>query len=89
MLTGEYLHSIKLMNCHTDGANLNKETFMSGMGDKLSGKAKQAAGKATDNKKLQAEGKAQEMQGHAKDKMAHAETHMSDKMAEHKRRHKG
>lgn len=42
---------------------------MSGLSDKLSGKAKQAAGKLTDNKKLQAEGKAEEVKGNIKDKL--------------------
>ena len=62
---------------------------MSGMSDKLSGKAKQAAGKMTDNKKMQAEGKAQEMKGHTHDAINDGKMHVSDKMAEHNRRHKG
>jgi len=48
---------------------LNKGALMSGLSDKLSGKAKQAAGKLTDNKKLQAEGKAEEVKGNIKDKL--------------------
>ena len=58
---------------------------MSGMSDKLSGKAKQAAGKMTDNKKLQAEGKAQEIKGKTKDAVADAQMDMSDKMNDPKR----
>lgn len=59
---------------------------MSGLSDKLSGKAKQAAGKATDDKKLQNEGKLDEVKGTLKDKLNEAVDTVSDKVDEAKKK---
>ncbi len=59
---------------------------MSGMSDKISGKAKQVAGKITNDKKLQAEGKAEELRGKAKDTVQDMKQQIDTKIAEHKQR---
>lgn len=52
---------------------------MSGMSDKISGKAKQAVGKVTDNEELRLRGEFQEAKGKAKDAADHAKKKLSDK----------
>jgi len=59
---------------------------MSGLTDKLSGKAKQAAGNATDNNQLKAEGKAEEAKGTIKEKFNEAVDTVSDKVDEIKKK---
>lgn len=57
---------------------------MSGLTDKISGKAKQAAGDATGDDKLKSEGKLEEVKGTLKDKFNEAVDTVSDKIDEAK-----
>lgn len=59
---------------------------MSGLTDKISGKAKQAAGNATNDDKLKAEGKAEETKGTLKDKFNEAVDTVTDKVDELKKK---
>lgn len=59
---------------------------MSGLADKLSGKAKQVAGDATNDKELKAEGKAEEAKGTLKDKLNEVVNTVSDKVDEAKKK---
>lgn len=57
---------------------------MSGLADKISGKAKQAAGSATGDDKLKNDGKFDEIKGTIKDKFSKAIDHIGDKASEAK-----
>ena len=59
---------------------------MSGLSDKISGKAKQAAGNATGDDKLKNEGKLEEVKGTLKDKFNEAVDSVSDKIDEAKQK---
>ena len=58
---------------------------MSGLTEKLSGKAKQVAGNATDDKKLQTEGKLEEAKGSFKEKLDQVVNTVSDKVDDAKK----
>ena len=68
-------------------SKLNERWFMSGLTDKISGKAKQAAGSATGDDKLKNEGKLEEVKGTLKDKFDQAVDTVSDKIDEAKQKH--
>lgn len=59
---------------------------MSGLSDKISGKAKQAAGQATSDDKLQNEGKMEEAKGKLKDTFSGAVDAISDKVDDAKKK---
>jgi uncharacterized protein YjbJ (UPF0337 family) len=52
---------------------------MSGLTDKVTGKAKEVAGNLTDNEKLKAEGKMQQAEGEVKDKASSLKDKFTDK----------
>lgn len=59
---------------------------MSGLSDKLTGKAKQAAGKLKNDNKLKAEGKAQEIKGAFEDTLRKAAKTVTDTVDEAKKK---
>lgn len=59
---------------------------MSGLSDKLSGKAKYIAGDATNDDKLKNEGRAEEAKGTRKEKLTNAVDAVSDKIDDAKKK---
>lgn len=59
---------------------------MSGLSDKISGKAKQAAGNLTDNQKLKNEGKLEEVKGTLKEKLDNTIDTVNEKVDEAKKK---
>ena len=75
----------KLFYYHCESKVKRKDLAMSGLTDKISGKAKQAAGSASGDDKMKNEGKLEEAKGTLKDKLNDVVDTVTDKIDEAKR----